>query len=169
MTMTDAMTEILDRPNPQIRRRALKDLYLPLMFSPDPKAFNLRWVNEIATSPFLPVDVIGDNNEVMYTVPPLCRQPEQSTAENTEKLSMVLTHAAQESSRSMLHSLRALAEYESFLMEFVTIRSRSDIEGWVKVLEDCGFGDRIPAIATPEVDDTDDDSVEIEEGAPDDW
>ena len=69
------LTVINNSPKPQIRVEAFKTKYLPLLISnPDPSVFNIRWIDEVAMSPYLEVDAINNDGTVAFTIPPLRSQ-----------------------------------------------------------------------------------------------
>lgn len=167
MNPKQLMDEILNRPNPAVRKRALQQIYFPLMFKDSPEEFNLRWINEIAMSPHLPVDVVDDHNTILYTIPPLRRTSDLVKREDATALNAVLTHAVAEGGRSHLHQENFMREYEGFMVKFVTVISMTDIEGWIHALTDCGFGDKVKDVKVVTAKQEEEDN--FVEGEPDEW
>lgn len=57
------------KSNPRIQESELIEVYLPMIFN-DPTVGN-RWVAEIAITPFTTVDVLDNEGEFLYHIPPM--------------------------------------------------------------------------------------------------
>lgn len=125
---------------PQIPRAVFEKRYIPYLFDPDPKTFNLKWLEEVAKNIYLEVDVMNPDGTLAFTVPPL--RPLYNTSKNSD-INFLANKAALETG---IHR----AKGDAFLMKVLPGRIHKqdgrDPEHearWRAILIECGYADRL--------------------------
>lgn len=136
----DFIKVIMSEPKPKINEKLFVSVYLPLLFNEDPLAFNLKWINDVAMNPYLEVEVVDDNNKVLYLVPPL-RSPLKTSLKRD--IPNLANYAIME---HRVHKLRAemvLAENLPKLIQFETGITDENERRWQEIIIRNGYGDRL--------------------------
>ena len=136
----DYIAELTNIPNKSIARSIFEKRYLPLLFDPDPKVFNLRWLDEIAGSIFAEVDVIGEGGNVDFVIPPLKAQ--YATDPNND-INFLANQAEREAGIHRLKSEALLARTLPSRMNFVKGRNPEHEARWRHIIAECGYEDML--------------------------
>jgi hypothetical protein len=138
--LTALSKEISNFPKPMIRIEAFKQIYLPLLFNPNPSLFNFRWINEVSMNPYLSVNILDTDNNIIHVVPPL-RTPIDST--KLTRLNDVTNLAIAEQSVHKARGEIFLADTLPKMMQFKEARSEELKRQWDIFITELGFGDMI--------------------------
>lgn len=144
----DYISVLLNTQHPQIREEAFKERYLPLLFSPDPFLFNIGWINDVAQSPYLEVDIINKKNEVVFVVPPLRKQVKATT---DQSLPYVANLAQME---SRIHVMKGHMVLEQHLPNLIKFNGERDVEierRWRELITYYGHADKLSQTSNPEL------------------
>lgn len=135
------LTSILSAEKPSIRIELFESKYLPMMLDPNPAKFNLHWINEVAMSPYLEVNVVNANGGVEYTTPPL-RSPTKTTTKNN--IQYLANYALMESKIHMLRAQMILSENLPKMIRFETGIDPEYEYRWRQILIRHGYGHMLP-------------------------
>lgn len=138
--LKDDIDSILSIRSASIPEKVLKEVYLPLLFDPDPGAFNKRWILECAGSASNRVDILGLHDQVIGTVPPLRSSP---VGDITNKLPHSLNEASLHIDRHAVSGTALLNRILAISVDLKTYVTPELQKEWIDLLIHYGYQDKI--------------------------
>ena len=124
---------------PTIPLSVFEARYLPLLFHPNASTFNTAWVEEVAMSIFMEVEVLNADDTVAFRVPAL--RPHFSTGFSGD-ISAVGTRSVYEAG---IHKVKGNAYLSRTLPQVLlpTASTTDNEERWREIITRCGYGSKL--------------------------
>jgi hypothetical protein len=113
--------------------------FIPLLLHPNPLAFNLTWVNEVAKSPHVRVYIVNKDKTVLFSVPPLRDTPLNN---DNPGLTNTLNYIQLEINRNTQHGNQILELNLPKLIDTETKISQGYAIEWKHIFDRYGLSDR---------------------------
>lgn len=133
--------ELYILPKPTIGEELFKKTYLPLIFDADPSVFNKRWIQEVAGSPYVEVEILESVDKVLFVVPSIT---DRFVSKVTNEINLLAVRYLKETER--IQSV-AQSNFNNALPKMIDVESRmldaTREERWRSILIRYDLGDKI--------------------------
>ena len=137
------LIDIVNASSLKITENLFRSRYIPLLLDPDPAKFNMAWLNEVAKIPHARVFITDNEGKVLFTVPPLRRDP---IAKTNASISDLIGRA--EAERKMYGAVGERNFSQSLLgaIEFNTVIDPDYAAEWRVILDRYKLSDHYTSI-----------------------
>lgn len=133
------LEEITEQAKVKLDENIFKNVFIPLLFDPNPGAFNYNWLNKVAGNPHVRVYITDKTGKELFSVPPLKTSP---THVDGNKLQFTLNKYTQLSEMYGALALPPLQEGLANIFKFSNERDINHMKEWQSIFDRYGLSDK---------------------------